>query len=172
MLVILLTGVSGCGKDTIAKELATLYKAEGLKVQILHNADPAKDILKRYFGIDDYKTDIGKKVIMGVTDLMYDKANYFFFEKLTMRNLDYDTDVAIIPDWRYRNTYEWWFTYGICDVKTILIKRSVAFLPKQYSLEVAQKENSLIKELSPDYAVNNINANRTAKCIKDLCDNI
>lgn len=172
MLVILLTGVSGCGKDTIAKELFTLYAREGKKVQIVHNADPAKEMMKKYFGIDNYKNDLGKQLIMGLTDLIYTEANYYYFEKKSMQKVEHDTEVLIIPDWRYMNTFQWWQSYGLCNVVSVLIKRGIEFLPKYYSLDVTEKEGKLLKELCPDYAVNNKNAKATAQHLKDLFSNL
>lgn len=171
MLVILLTGVSGCGKDTIAKELFTLYAKEGKKVQIIHNADPAKEALSKYFGIDNYKNDLGKQMIMGLTDLLY-AVDFNYFEKLAMQKVHNNTDVLIIPDWRYMNTFQWWQSYGMCNVVSVLIKRGIEFLPKYYSLEVTEKEGKLLKELCPDYTVNNKNAKATAQHIKDLFSNL
>ena len=109
---------------------------------------------------------------MGLTDLIYTEANYYYFEKKSMQKVEHDTEVLIIPDWRYTNTFQWWQSYGMCSVVSVLIKRGIDFLPKYYSLEVTEKEGNLLKELCPDYAVNNKNAKATAQHLKDLFSNL
>lgn len=168
MLVILLTGVSGCGKDTVATELANLYVKDGLKVQVLHNADPAKDMLVKYFGVSNYKNDLGKNLIMGVTNLVYEVADFNYFEKKTMERVNVDTDVLIIPDYRYINTLQWWSSFEMYTVVSVLLKRGAEFLPKHYNLEVVEKEKKLINELTPNYIVNNKNAHAVAVHLKEL----
>lgn len=136
MQVILISGTSGTGKDTFAELLRYRLMYDGHKVQILHNADPAKlEILEKY-GIYNHKTPEGKKRIMQVTDENYAKDR-FYFEKLLSEKIKKDTEYVIIPDWRYVNTYEYFKDY---DILTIMLTR------KEYSSYINSNEDNKKKE--------------------------
>ena len=151
MKVVLITGMSGSGKDTLA-ELLSLYLVENnLNVWIQHNADPVKYMANVYFDVDNYKTDIGKKIMMGITDLMY-STDAFYFEKINMKKVPKDTDVLIIPDWRYLNTKYYFEGKEGDEVYTVMVRRTNA---RDYSAEVKKKEERLLSNLEPLVVINN-----------------
>ena len=151
MKVVLITGMSGSGKDTLA-ELLSLYLVENnLNVWIQHNADPVKHMAKVYFDVDNYKTDEGKKIMMGITDLMY-STDAFYFEKINMKKVPKDTDVLIIPDWRYLNTKYYFEGKEEDEVYTVMVQRTNA---RDYTEEVKKKEERLISNLEPLVVINN-----------------
>ena len=169
MKVVLITGRSGSGKDTLA-ELLSLYLDDlNKKVWIQHNADPVKYLAKTYFDVDNYKTNEGKKIMMNITDLMY-STGAFYFEKKNMKRVPKDTDVLIIPDWRYLNTKYFFDGQEEYEVYTVMVKRSV---PEKYAKEVQDKEDRLLSNLEPLILIHNdsgieeleVTAENLAKCI-------
>ena len=89
MKVVLVTGMSGSGKDTLAELLALYLDDKNLNVWIQHNADPVKYMANVYFDVDNYKTNEGKRIMMGITDLMY-STDAFYFEKIKpSRSINY-----------------------------------------------------------------------------------
>lgn len=151
MKVVLITGMSGSGKDTLAELLALYLDEKNLTVWIQHNADPVKYMAHVYFDVDNYKTDIGKKIMMGITDLMY-STDAFYFEKLNMKKVPKDTDVLIIPDWRYLNTRYYFEGKEENEVYTVMVQRTNA---RDYSAEVKKKEERLLSRLEPLVVINN-----------------
>ena len=169
MKVVLITGMSGSGKDTLA-ELLSLYLVENnLNVWIQHNADPVKHMANVYFDVQNYKTDEGKRIMMGITDLMY-STDAFYFEKINMKKVPKDTDVLIIPDWRYLNTKYYFDGKEEDEVYTVMVQRTNA---RDYTAEVKKKEERLISNLEPLVIINNegtvidleITAEHLADCI-------
>lgn len=169
MKVVLITGMSGSGKDTLA-ELLSLYLVEkNLTVWIQHNADPVKYMANVYFDVDNYKTDEGKKIMMGITDLMY-STDAYYFEKINMKKVPKDTDVLIIPDWRYLNTKYYFEGKEEDEVYTVMVQRTQA---RDYTAEVKKKEERLLNNLEPLVVINNegtvldleIAAEHLANCI-------
>nr|DAJ02143.1 MAG TPA: hypothetical protein [Caudoviricetes sp.] len=150
MKVVLITGRSGSGKDTLAELLSLYLDDKDLKVWIQHNADPVKYMAQTYFNVTNYKTDIGKQIMMGITDLMY-STDAYYFEKLSMKKVPKDTDVLIIPDWRYLNT-KYYFEGRDDEVYTIMVKRVNV---KEYTGDVRHKEEKLLSMLEPLVVIKN-----------------
>ena len=169
MKVVLVTGMSGSGKDTLAELLALYLDDKNLNVWIQHNADPVKYMANVYFDVDNYKTDEGKKIMMGITDLMY-STDAYYFEKINMKKVPKDTDVLIIPDWRYLNTKYYFDGKEEDEVYTVMVQRTNA---RDYTAEVKKKEERLISNLEPLVIINNegtvidleITAEHLADCI-------
>ena len=169
MKVVLITGMSGSGKDTLAELLALYLDDKNLNVWIQHNADPVKYMANVYFDVDNYKTDEGKKIMMGITDLMY-STDAYYFEKINMKKVPKDTDVLIIPDWRYLNTKYYFEGKEEDEVYTVMVQRTQA---RDYTAEVKKKEERLISNLEPLVIINNegtvidleITAEHLADCI-------
>ena len=150
MKVVLVTGMSGSGKDTLAELLALYLDDKNLNVWIQHNADPVKYMANVYFDVDNYKTDEGKKIMMGITDLMY-STDAYYFEKINMKKVPKDTDVLIIPDWRYLNT-KYYFEGKEDEIYTVMVRRTNA---RDYCAEVKKKEERLLSNLEPLVVINN-----------------
>lgn len=150
MKIVLITGRSGSGKDTLAELLSLYLDDKGLTVWIQHNADPVKQMANMYFNVTNYKTDIGKQIMMGITDLMY-STDAYYFEKINMKRVPKDTDVLIIPDWRYLNT-RYFFEGREDEVYTVMVQRTKT---REYTEEVKNKENRLISMLEPLIIVKN-----------------
>ena len=151
MKVVLITGMSGSGKDALAELLALYLDEKDLTVWIQHNADPVKYMANVYFDVDNYKTDEGKKIMMGITDLMY-STDAFYFEKINMKKVPKDTDVLIIPDWRYLNTRYYFEGKEENEVYTVMVQRKNA---RDYTEEVKKKEERLLSNLEPLVVINN-----------------
>ena len=150
MKVVLITGMSGSGKDTLAELLSLYLDDKNLNVWIQHNADPVKYMASVYFDVDNYKTNEGKRIMMGITDLMY-STDAFYFEKINMKKVPKDTDVLIIPDWRYLNT-KYYFDGKEDEVYTVMVQRTNA---RDYTEEVKRKEERLLSNLEPLVVINN-----------------
>ena len=169
MKVVLITGMSGSGKDTLAELLSLYLDEKNLNVWIQHNADPVKYMANVYFDVSNYKTDEGKKIMMGITDLMY-STDAYYFEKINMKKVPKDTDVLIIPDWRYLNTKYYFDGKEEDEVYTVMVQRTNA---RDYTAEVKKKEERLISNLEPLVIINNdgtvidleITAEHLADCI-------
>ena len=151
MKVVLITGMSGSGKDTLAELLALYLDDKNSNVWIQHNADPVKYMASVYFDVDNYKTNEGKRIMMGITDLMY-STDAFYFEKINMKKVPKDTDVLIIPDWRYLNTRYYFEGKEENEVYTVMVQRKNA---RDYTEEVKKKEERLLSNLEPLVVINN-----------------
>ena len=157
--IILITGVSGVGKDTFAEELKKQLESKGKKVLILHNATPVIEFAKKYFDVDDYKNSIGKETIMQLTKLFYLK-DPFYFEKELDKKIDYLENInkekyeyIIIPDWRYKATYQHFHTYSYIryqDLYSVMLTREIKQNTYEMSEESCFKERKLLQELG-DY---------------------
>ena len=76
----------------------------------------------------------------------------FYFEKINMKKVPKDTDVLIIPDWRYLNTKYYFEGKEEDEVYTVMVRRTNA---RDYSAEVKKKEERLLSRLEPLVVINN-----------------
>lgn len=124
MKIILIHGKSQSGKDTVAKFLYDKLTKEDKRVLKISNAYSVKYIAEKCFGWDGEKDERGKKLLIDITHAGYNYHKYFWeyrvylVVKPVMKSLDY----LIIPDWRYRNTYEFWKD-RVEEVYTVKVER-------------------------------------------------
>lgn len=148
MKLILIGGKSGSGKNLVGQIMSEYFKEKGLSVMTLGNADSVKAYALKYFNLVNYKTEEGRKIMMGLSEMMYDLVpNYWERQTLSHIHLmedkyDKDFDVVIITDWRYPMTFE--FFHDLFEVSTLYIKREN---PNTYSDEIqknrAEQEETL-----------------------------
>lgn len=158
MKMILVGGQAGSGKNTVGEMVAEYCHDKGLSTITLGNADAVRKYALKYFNLMDYKTDEGRRVMTGLSEMMYELyPNYWEKQSLeTIRNREdkYEKsfDVAIITDWRYPMTYE--FFKDMFNVNTLYVKR---MNPNNYAEDVtqnrAEREETLRKYI--DYTLYN-----------------
>lgn len=152
--IILITGVSGVGKDTFAKELEDQLREKGKEALVLHNASTVINFAQKYFNIKDYKTVKGKEIVMELTRLFYLTDSYYFekileekinkFEELLGTRYEY----IIIPDWRYNATYDYFNQSKVYDVYGLMLFRENKTDVYKMSEKTKEKEKKLLDELS------------------------
>ena len=158
--IILINGKARVGKDTLASFLVKELNSRGFNnVYVRGNAQTVKDYAKKYFNWDGKKTDEGRKLLINITNMMYDldptfwecKTNEFFMGKIEEHKKE--DVILIIPDWRYRNTLDYFRRVANCykyiSVHTIHLER------KGF-------KNNLSQELKADISESDI--------LKNLCD--
>lgn len=109
MKVILISGKSGSGKDTLANFLEEQYKKRNKKVLIIHFADMVKEFAKLYYNWDGVKDEKGRTLLqhLGTDTIRATYPNYW--AELVGKFLNAvkdDFDVALIPDLRFLNEYK------------------------------------------------------------------
>lgn len=110
MKVILISGKSGSGKDTIASFLKKIYQQENKKVIIIHFADMVKEYAKLYYNWNGVKDVAGRQLLqqLGTNTVRAAYPNYWaelvakFLDAAGRKN---HFDIALIPDLRFLNEY-------------------------------------------------------------------
>lgn len=124
MKVILIGGQAGSGKNTVADIMKKHLEAKGKQVVTLGNGDAVREYAKKYFNLEDYKTEEGRRIMIGITDMMYDLfPHYYDMKTLDRIKNSKDTDVAIIFDWRYECTYKYFEKNPFIDLHAVYVKR-------------------------------------------------
>jgi len=106
MKVILISGKSGHGKDTMAGMLKEMMEADGKSVLTIHYADLLKFICRQYFGWNGEKDDYGRSLLQRVgTDVIRAKDNDFWvrFVASFLELFPDEWDYVLIPDTRFPN---------------------------------------------------------------------
>ena len=124
MQVIMVSGKSCSGKDTVAKRLQEQLEAKGATVLIIHFGDPVKWIARDFYNWNGEKDEAGRSLLQHIgTETM--RAYYpTYWAEIISKFIAaaHKWDFVIIPDWRFENEY-----YTVCndnkDVTTIRINR-------------------------------------------------
>ena len=111
MEVLLLSGKSGSGKDTLAKIMQQKLENAGCRTLILHFADLVKYYCKEYFNWDGEKDEEGRALLQKVGTTMMRGFNPDYWTKIIGEFLAAVTpynefDCAFIPDARFPNEIE------------------------------------------------------------------
>ena len=124
--IYLLHAKAQSGKNFCANYLEEKYKADHQRVLIIAFADWVKDCMRRYFGIEEYKTEEGRTAITHfATDICRknDPEVWARVVATTVKAMEECWDVVIIPDWRFENEAEVMEKYFPGKVVKVLITR-------------------------------------------------
>lgn len=167
--IILINGKARSGKDTLAK---MLYKGiqphTDKNILITHNAQAVKKIAREFFTWDEIKDNKGRQLLIDITNSAYNYDPYFW-EKKTINYINTcNSDVAIIPDWRYMSTYEFFKEQGY-NVITLHMERVKLNNGLSDTLKNDISEQGF-NNFSYDYKIinNNDDLNSLRKVIEDL----
>lgn len=103
--IVLINGKARSGKDTVAKLLQKRFERRGFTVSIRPNAQAVKDIASHIFNWNEIKDTKGRQLLLDITQAGYNYDPYFW-ESVNNKYMNH-YDVYIIPDWRYKSTYNY-----------------------------------------------------------------
>lgn len=113
MIVIMLSGKSGSGKDAVANQMEATLKEINKSTLIIHFADLVKYYAIQYYKWDGEKDEKGRNLLQGIgTHMMrnYDPDYWASIVAKFIGAAKNDFDVVLIPDWRFINEYD-----RVCD---------------------------------------------------------
>ena len=113
MIVIMLSGKSGSGKDAVANQMEATLKEINKNTLIIHFADLVKYYAIQYYKWDGEKDEKGRNLLQGIgTHMMrnYDPDYWASIVAKFIGAAKNDFDVVLIPDWRFINEYD-----RVCD---------------------------------------------------------
>lgn len=114
------------GKNFCADYMKEVYEKRNKRVLVIAFADWVKDCMRRYFGIEEYKTEAGRTAITNfATDICRKKDPEIWARVVatTVKAMEECWDVVIIPDWRFKNEAEIMEKYFPGKVVKVLITR-------------------------------------------------
>lgn len=178
MIVVLITGKKGSGKDTVANELQSNLS----KAIIQPNAKRVKEIAKE-MGWNEKKDKEGRKLLVDITNAGY-SYDHYMWEKLAYKdflsrvnfvgstsnnNLEANTTmltslnrtVILVPDWRYESTYIFYSQLAnVSNIITVRVTRDWKNTSKEnnvieedYDIVKASEEN--LSTLATNFIINN-----------------
>lgn len=117
MKVIIISGKSGSGKDTLAKIMREKLESMGKRCVTIHFADLVKYYAAMYYNWDGQKNEAGRTILQTlgtnkVRALMPEYWAELVAKFLAIASYYNDFDVAFIPDARFPNEVETVFEYN------------------------------------------------------------
>lgn len=124
--VFLLHGKAQSGKNYCADIMKALCETKGEKVLTIAFADWVKDCLRRYYGVEDYKSEWGRSNITHFATDTCRKNDPDIWARVvatTVKAMESEWDIVLIPDWRFENEAEVMERYFPNKVVKVLITR-------------------------------------------------
>ncbi len=127
MKIIMISGKSGHGKDTVASMLKNELEKQNKRILLIHFADPVKWFAKNFYNWDGNKDEKGRGLLQYIgTTLMRNYDIYYWgnmiSEFIAANGQKEAFDYAIIPDWRFLSEKAAIRTYNE-DIFTIRVIR-------------------------------------------------
>lgn len=125
MKIIMINGESRSGKSTVAKMLHS--KMNTRKILVKNNSEHVMTICKDAFGWKpqrEGKSKRARKLFREITHAGYNFDKYFW-EKVSYKKVEpfiEMLDYLVVPDWRYRSTYDFWTNMGF-EIYTVKVER-------------------------------------------------
>lgn len=125
MKVIMISGKSQSGKDTVARLMYKILQGHGVKPLIISFADPVKWIAERYYNWDGDKTKPEGRALLQKIGTTIMRTNYpTYWAEIIAKFLSAanEWDCVIIPDLRFENEFETICKYNI-NTEAIRVER-------------------------------------------------
>ena len=106
MQVVMISGKSGSGKDTLANFMREHLEQQGKRVITIHYADCVKFYAKQYFGWTGEKDEEGRSLLQNLgTNWVRTKYPNYWADLVGqfLNSIDKQFDIALIPDLRFCN---------------------------------------------------------------------
>ena len=167
MKIIVISGKSGSGKDTIANIMKNKLESSGLSCVILHYADLVKYYAKQYYNWNGVKDESGRTLLQKLgTDKVRAKFPDYWAETIAkfLSAVSDDFDCALIPDARFLNEIEVVKQYNPGAISLRIERYNINNLPyinPEFTKEqlIHPSETSLDTYEDFDYIVENHNDN-------------
>lgn len=175
--VLLISGLAGAGKTTLANYLQSSLEKDVFVVSRLSFATPIKNIAKECFGWDGIKDDKGRKLLQVIgTEAGRNYDEHIWVNKARKEILeDFFSHFYIIDDWRFPNEEYVLSREPLINVIKMRIKRRSQYRDVfDHHLYTHPSENSLPEdELYYDYFINNSKSLQHLRIIaKNIAENI
>lgn len=123
--IILINGESRSGKSTVATMIQKRLSYKS--VLIKNNSEYVMEVCEKVFGwnpLKEGKSRRARQLFREVTHTGYNFDNNFWEKKTLEKVRPYiaNLDYLIIPDWRYKCTYDFWANLGY-EIFTIKVER-------------------------------------------------
>lgn len=117
MKIIMISGKSQSGKDTIAKIIENNLKEKGYNILILHFADLVKFYAKQYYNWNGEKDHDGRALLQMIGTTIMRSRYPTYWAEIIAKFIDAVEElnhfqIALIPDWRFLNEYETVYDYA------------------------------------------------------------
>lgn len=110
MKIIMISGKSGHGKDTVAQMMKKNLEAKNKRVLIVHFADLVKHYAHDYYGWQGQKDEEGRALLQKIGTEMMRKYYPTYWAEIIGKFIAVagywnEFDYCIIPDWRFKNEF-------------------------------------------------------------------
>lgn len=110
MKIIMISGKSGHGKDSVARMMKTMLEEQNKRVLIIHFADLVKHYARDYYGWDNEKDEAGRALLQKIGTTMMRKYYPTYWAEIVGKFISVmgywnEFDYCIIPDWRFKNEF-------------------------------------------------------------------
>lgn len=163
MEIILVGGKANSGKNLVGEMIKEYCDLSNKNCLVLGNGDKVREYAKKYFKLDDYKTEEGRRIMLGLTDMMYDLTPFYYEHQTEVAIAKHKStlpkgetlDVVVITDWRLPCTYDYFENqHYVKGIHSIYLQRNNIINYGEYNTSHLESKEPLKDYI--DYTVYNL----------------
>lgn len=162
MKIIMISGKSGHGKDTVAQMMKEILEKDNKRVLVIHFADLVKHYARDYYNWNGQKDEAGRALLQKIGTTMMRKYYPTYWAEIVGKFLAVagywnEFNYCLIPDWRFKNEFSTVYLHNskINKIYTIRVNRKNYRNPAMTDEQFNHISETELDDINFDWIIDN-----------------